>query len=460
MALLQFPRSKARPAQEPVPGEPAVDAGGENTVPDDARGAMRFGLVALVLGFGGFLLWAAMAPLDEGVVAPGNVSIDTRRKTVQHLSGGIVRELLVREGQMVREGEPILRLDAATSRATYEASRQRYLGLRAMESRLRAEQVNAATTINWHPDLAAAAKDPLVRQHMDTQQQLAASRRASLQADLQAIQETIAGQEGLIVSYRSMTESRRSQLALLQDELKNTRELVQDGYAPRNRQLELERNVAEANASLAELQGNIVRAQRTITEQRQRAIARQQEYRKDVEQQLADVSREVISEGEKLRAVENDLTRTEIRSPATGQVVGLAMHTVGGVVQAGQKLMDIVPGSDPLLLEARVPPQFIDRVRAGSPVDIRFNAFAHSPQLVVEGKVTSVSGDLIQEGQNIPPYYLVRATVTPEGLKKLGNRQLQPGMPAEVVIRTGDRSLLTYILHPLTKRMAASMKEE
>lgn len=461
MALLQFPSRKARPAPEPVAGEAPVDpnTNTEPSVTDDAGRAMRFGLLALAIGFGGFLVWAAMAPLDEGVVAPGNVSIDTRRKTVQHLSGGIVREVLVREGQMVREGQPILRLDEATSRATYEASRQRYLGLRAMTSRLQAEQANSST-INWHPDLVAAARDPLVRQHMDTQQQLAISRRASLQADLQAIQETIAGQEGLIQSYRSMTESRQSQLALLQDELKNTRELVKDGYAPRNRQLELERNVAEANASLAELQGNIVRAQRAITEQKQRAIARQQEYRKDVEQQLADVSREVISEGEKLRAVENDLARTEIRSPATGQVVGLAMHTVGGVVTPGQKIMDIVPESDPLLLEARVPPQFIDRVRAGLPVDIRFNSFAHAPQLVVDGKVTSVSGDLIQEGQNIPPYYLVRATVTPEGLKKLGNRQLQPGMPAEVVIRTGDRSLLTYILHPLTKRMAASMKEE
>jgi protease secretion system membrane fusion protein len=136
------------------------------------------------------------------------------------------------------------------------------------------------------------------------------------------------------------------------------------------------------------------------------------------------------------------------------------MQTVGGVVQPGQKLMDIVPGDAPLLLEARVPPQFIDRVRAGLPVDIRFSAFAHSPQLVVDGQVSSVSGDLIVENQNTPPYYLARVSVTPEGLRKLGARQMQPGMPAEVVFRTGERSLLTYLLHPLTKRFAASMKEE
>jgi len=455
MALLQFkPRSKPADAEPELPeAEPALPA-------EDAGRAVRIGLWALAIGFGGFLLWAALAPLDEGVVAPGGVSIDTRRKAVQHLTGGIVREVLVREGQAVRQGQPLMRLDDAVARANYEASRQRYLGLRAMESRLRAEQAGAAA-IGWHPDLLKAAGDPQVRQHMDNQQQLLAARRAALAADLQAIEESIEGQQGLVASYRLMSQNRRAQLALLQDELKNTRELVQEGYAPRNRQLELERMAAEAGAADAELQGNLVRAQRAITEQRQRAIARRQQERKDVEQQLADVSREVIAEGEKYRAVENDLARTEIRSPATGQVVGLAIQTVGGVIQPGQKLMDIVPEQAPLLLEARVAPQFIDRVRPGMQVDIRFSAFAHSPQLVVDGRVESVSGDLIAEpNSNVPPYYLARVSVTPEGLRQLGRRHLQPGMPAEVVIRTGERSLLTYLLHPLTKRIAASMKED
>jgi membrane fusion protein, protease secretion system len=458
MALLHFPRRK----NEPVAPADVVDVDAEESAPaEDASRAMRIGLWALAIGFGGFLLWAATAPLDEGVVAPGSVSIDTRRKTVQHLSGGIVREVLVGEGQQVREGQPVIRLDDAVARANYEASRQRYLGLRAMQSRLQAEQSRAAA-VQWHPDLLKSSGDPLVRQHMDNQQQLMSARRAALAADLQAIQETVHGQEGLIQSYRQMSENRRGQLALLQDELKNTRELVQEGYAPRNRQLELERMVAESRTADAELQGNLVRAQRMITEQRQRAIARQQEYRKDVEQQLADISREVIAEAEKYRSVENDLTRMEIRAPASGQVVGISVQTVGGVIQPGQKLMDIVPEKEPLLLEARVAPQFIDRVRAGLPVDIRFSAFAHTPQLVVDGKVSSVSGDLIVDSNNpnAPPYYLARVAVTPEGLKRLGPRQLQPGMPAEVVIKTGERSLLTYLLHPLTKRVAASMKEE
>jgi membrane fusion protein, protease secretion system len=179
-----------------------------------------------------------------------------------------------------------------------------------------------------------------------------------------------------------------------------------------------------------------------------------------VEGQLTDVTREVESEEGKFIALRNDLQRVEIRSPASGQVVGLALQTVGGVLQPGQKIMDIVPENETLLLEARVPPHLIDRVHADLPVDVRFNAFAHSPQLVVEGKVVSVSGDLLTEQQGNIQYYLARIALTPEAYKKLGKRTLQPGMPVEVVLKTGERSLLNYLLHPLTKRMAASMKEE
>ena len=268
------------------------------------------------------------------------------------------------------------------------------------------------------------------------------------------------GQEGLIQGYQGMLESRKSQLALLSEELRNTRGLVAEGYAPRNRQFELERAVAESNTSLAELQGNTVRARRSIGELRQKGIARQQEYRKEIETQMAEVSREVQGEAEKYRALQNDLERIDIKAPVSGQVVGLAVQNAGGVIQPGQKLMDIVPNDEPLLLEARVQPHFIDRVHAGLPVDIRFSAFSHSPSLVVDGKVLSISGDLITEPQTNVSYYLARIAVTPDGLKKLGARQMQAGMPAEVIFRTGERSLLTYLLGPLTKRVAASMKEE
>lgn len=168
----------------------------------------------------------------------------------------------------------------------------------------------------------------------------------------------------------------------------------------------------------------------------------------------------MLSEEQKFKSVSNDLERTEIKAPAAGQVVSLAVQTVGSVVQPGQKLMDIVPEDEPLLLEAHVAPHLIDRVKSGLPVDVRFNSFAHSPQLVVEGKVVSVSADLLTEPQTGVPYYLARVQVTSEGAKTLGKRQLHPGMPVEVVFKTGERSVLTYLLHPLIKRMSASMKEE
>ncbi len=419
----------------------------------------RIGMWAMAIGFAGFLVWAAFAPLDEGVPAGALVAIDTKRKSVQHLSGGIVNEVLVKEGQQVKEGQVLLRINDAVSRANFESVRQRYLGYRATESRLLAERQGQGS-IAFHPDVAAVKSDPVVMQQMLTQEQLFSSRRASQQAELRGLDESIQGQEALLKAYEGMAVSRKNQLSSLQEELANTRGLVAEGYAPRNRQLELERMTAESTSLNTELQGNMVRTTKAILELRQRGLMRQQEYRKEVESQLADISRELQADAEKLRAVTEDLSRTEIKAPATGQVVGLSVQTVGGVIQPGQKLMDIVPEDEKLILEARVPPHVIDRVHGELPVDIRFNAFANSPQLVVNGVVSSVSGDLLTDPATNLSYYLARVAVTPEGLKKLGKRQMQPGMPAEVIFKTGERSMLTYVLHPLTKRLAASMTEE
>jgi protease secretion system membrane fusion protein len=421
--------------------------------------AARIGLWALGLGFGGFLLWAGLAPLDEGVPGQGMIAIDTKRKSVQHLSGGLIKEVLVGEGSIVTEGQVLLRLDEAVTRANFESIRQRYLGLRAMEGRLLTEQRGGANIV-FHPDVQASIKDPQIRQVVMTQEQLMASRRASLRADLQSNEESIQGQLGLIQAYESMLLNRKNQQALLGEELTNTRSLVKEGYAPRNRQLELERMASDISSSIAELQGNTIRATRAVAELRQRAIVRQQEYRKEVDSQLADVAREVHGDAERFTAVKEDLARTEIKSPAAGQVVGLAIQTVGSVISPGQKLMDIVPEDQTLLVEVRVAPHLIDRVKADLPVDVRFSSFAQTPQLVVDGKVVSVSGDLLTDPQNGVSYYLARVGVTANGYTQLGKRQLQPGMPVEVIFLTGERSMLTYLLSPLTKRIAASMKEE
>ena len=458
MAIKNFKKSLTSSVQDAQVVRTSEDA--TSNASSDTSAVARTGLWVLGLGFGGFLLWAAFAPLDEGVPTQGMVTIDTKRKTVQHLSGGIVKEVLVHEGQQVKEGEPLLRLDAAVARANYESVRQRYLGYRAMQSRLFAEQAGNAA-IDFHPDVKAAMNDPLIKQQIVTQQQLIQARRAALAADLQGIEENIQGLKEQLGSYQNILVQRRNQLSLLNEELNNVRGMVKEGYAPRNRQLELERMVAESNAAIADLVGNSLRVNRQVAELGQRSMARKQEYRKEIESQLADITRETQSDAEKFVAVTADLDRMEIKAPANGQVVGLTVQTVGAVLQPGQKLLDVVPDNQTLLLEAHIPPHLIDKVQSGLPADIRFNTFAHSPQLVVEGKILSVSGDLLSDPQAPQfAYYLARVQVTPAGMKTLGQRQMQPGMPVEIVIKTGERSLLTYLIHPLTKRMAASLKEE
>ena len=436
----------------------ATDVIPKETVTHAGRSA-RIGLWALGIGFGGFLLWAGLAPLDEGVPGQGMVTLDTKSKTVQHLTGGLIKEILVGEGDHVQEGQLLIRLDEAVARANFEGARQRYVGLRAMEGRLLAEQ-RSLSKITFHPDVVEASQDPQIREVVRTQEQLFDSRRAALRADLQSTEESIQGQLGLIQAYEGMLVNRKNQQALLTEELNNTRGLVKEGYAPRNRQLELERMASESSSGIVELQGNTVRAKRAVAELKQRIIVRQQEYRKEVEAQLAEVGREVPGDEEKYRVSNGDLGRIAIKSPATGQVVGLAFQTVGGVIGPGQKLMDIVPEDQTLLVEARVAPHLIDRVTKGLPVDVRFSSFAHTPQLVVQGEVVSISGDLLVDQHSGAGYYLARVAVTADGYKKLGKRQLQPGMPVEVVFITGERSMLTYLLNPLTKRIAASMNEE
>ena len=442
-----------RPAPESDAALPADDPSLDTASP------ARLGLWVLGIGFGGFLLWACFAPLDEGVPTQGMVTIETKRKAVQHLSGGIIKAVHVKEGQFVKAGQPLIEIDEAATQANYESVRQRYLNLRATESRLLAEQSNA-DKISFHPDLLAAKGDPRVAADLANQESLFMSRRSALRAELQAADESIQGQEAALRGYQGMLESRKAQRQFLQEELAGLRGLAAEGYAPRNTLLELERTAAENASSIADLIGNIERAQRAIAELKLRKVQRQQEYRKEVDSQLADVRSQVQAEAEKFAAMKDELARTVIRAPVDGQVVGLVAQTVGGVITPGQKVMDIVPMDETLLLETRVPPHLIDRVQPGRKADVRFTAFAHSPQLVVPGKVESVSGDLLTDPQNGSTYYLARVSITPEGVQKLGNRQMHAGMPAEVIIVTGERPLIVYLLRPLLSRLAVSMKEE
>ena len=427
----------------------------------DTRAPARLGFWVLIVGFGLFLAWAAWAPLDEGVVAPATVSVEMRRKTIQHLQGGVIKEVLVGEGQRVKRGDTLVVLDDAAVRASFESIRQNYLSQRAMESRLLAE-ATGKSGIDFHPDLLGAA-DPVAQQLMAVQRQVLASRQAALRAEMDAGQQSIAGYENQSAGLQRMLASRRQQAEIQSRQLGSVQALSAEGYAPRNQALQLEQQQAELMSALTDLEKNIQGAKSAALEVRLRLTQRQQEYLREVSSQLAEVRREVQANQERLAAITADLGRMVLKSPVDGQVVGLVLAQAGaGVVTPGQKLMDIVPEGETLLLDAKVPPHVIDRIQVGENAEVRFSSFADSPTLVVHGRLVSLGGDAMSEqvGAAMMTYYLARVELTPEGVKALGGRNLQPGMPAEVLIKTGERSLLTYMLHPMLKRVAAAMTEE
>ncbi|MDP2248691.1 MAG: HlyD family type I secretion periplasmic adaptor subunit [Nitrosomonadales bacterium] len=423
----------------------------------------HLGILILLIGLGGFLLWAALAPLDEGVPTEGVVNIESNHRAVQHLTGGIISKILVREGQAVKAGDILFTLDDTAAKARFDEVRQRYMGLLAQESRLLAEK-SGATSILFQEDLIKNQDDPYIQYLMLNQSQLLRARQQALAADVEAMRESIQGQMVLIEGYKGVLASYQSQAALLNDQLSGIRQLVTEGFAPRNQQNELEQKLAQAYGQIASVESNILRSQKSILELNQRITARQQTEKKEIDTEMAQVKLAVQADAEKYKPLKDELQRVIVTSPATGQVVGLQVHTIGAVIQPGQKIMDIVPFGEPLILDAKIPPHLIDKIHVGQDADVRFSTFANSPQLLLEGKVKTVSNDLLMdraEGGQLPfSYYLARVSITPEGMQTLGDRRLQPGMPVQIVIRTGERTLLTYIMHPLVKRIAASMKEE
>ena len=445
---------------------PGKNAAPIDTMPGDVKRANRIGILAVVVSFAAFLIWASFAPLAQGVAAQGTVMLDTKRKQVQHPSGGILREILVKEGQLVREGEVLMRLDPVQTRANLETTLQQYLGYRALESRLLAER-SGAGSIQFHPSLFSAASGQNAAQHRDNQQQLFESRRNSRQLELKATDEALAGLEASLKGTEGGLEARRMQAQMTAKELESTRGLAAEGFAALQRVRELERSLVDTKGAIADLEANRLRIEQSIQEQQSRRELKLKDFLRDVNQQLTDVQKEVEAIEERLKANQAEMDRIEIRAPVAGQVVGLTIQTVGGVVTGSQKLMDIVPSQEDLLIEAKVPPNFIDRVKAGQHVDVRFTTFANTPQLVVEGRLESISTDAIDASgaMSLSPtgfntFYLGRVKLTNSGVEKLQGRQLQAGMPVEVVIKTGERSVLKYLLHPIIKRMASSMIEE
>lgn len=425
----------------------------------DTRSPIRLGFWVLIVGLGAFLVWAAFAPLDQGVPASAVVSVEGRRSTLQHLQGGVIRKLNVRDGSLVKEGDVLVELDDAIARATYETIRQNYLTQRAMESRLAAELSNAAS-ITFHPDVMVQG-EPVAAQQRAIQTQLFDARRAARDADLAAGQQVLASLQAQVGAIGSVLFDRRAQQALQSQQLGGVKQLAEEGFAPRNQALQLEQSTAEMRGIIGNLENERAKLNSTLAESRLRLLGRRQEYAKEAGNEMAQVRRDVQANEEKLAAARLELSRMQIRSPASGQVIGLQARNPGGVVQAGQPLMDILPADGALILDVRIPPHVINHVAQGNEVEVRFAAFSAEPHLVVLGKVVSLSGDAVTDlHTNVPvSYYAARVALTPDGMKALKGHVVQPGMTAEVLIKTGERTLLNYLVGPLMNRVSSSMTE-
>jgi len=425
----------------------------------DSRRPVRLGIILLLSAFLAVILWAVFAPLDAGVPAPGVVAVESKRKIVQHLTGGIIKVVHVTEAQLVKAGDPLITLDDTLAKANRDAVRQQYYSLQAQTDRLHAEMLQAPK-ITFTPALVEAGADQLAAESMSTQQQLFATRRQALKGELEILASSERSQQEQIVALEAQLRGKKEQLKFVDEQLAGSRELAKEGYLSRKSRFDEERLAVDLNASVLELTSTVARARSMAIEAGQRRLQRQRDFQKEVETQYSESRREAIVAGERFRSASEDYRRTVIRAPVDGYVNGLSALTVGSVVSPAVRLMDIVPKDEALILEVKIEPHVIDRVHAGLAVAINLSVFANSPSLVVDGELISVSPDLVSDSNpNVPPHYLGRVKVTPEGMKKLGDRSLQPGMPVQVTIRTGERSMLTYLLKPLMLRLAGAMKE-
>ncbi|MND61118.1 Type I secretion system membrane fusion protein PrsE [compost metagenome] len=439
---------------EMIPADP------RSVVDLDVGRPARWGVWLVLAGFGGFLLWSWLAPLDAGVVATGTVKVTNNRKAVQHLTGGTVEAILVREGDLVKKGQEVVRLDSLRAAAEEGAISAQYIVSKTVENRLEAER-DGRDVVTYDPELLKRFKgDYRLEAAMDLQQRLLDTRRAGLAGEISILQENLAASAVQLKGLQQVYSARASQIGFLNQELQGTRVLSAEGYVPRNRLLELERSNADLAAGQAENLNNIARVRSQTTEIKLRILQRQHDYLKEVESQLTETAKENTTLADRLRALDYEVTHTVIRSPIDGMVQALSIATVGGIIQPGFKIMEIVPLNEPLQVDAMIPVQAIDKMVPGLPVDISFPAFNHAQTPNIPGRVMTISADRLMDEESKEPFYLAQVEVTPDGMSLLGSNHIRPGMPASVTIKTGERNMLSYLLKPMLERVDSSFKEQ
>ncbi|MBN3050069.1 HlyD family type I secretion periplasmic adaptor subunit [Pectobacterium brasiliense] len=425
----------------------------------DEKRAVRLGWLLVLAGFGGFLLWALFAPLDKGVMVNGSVVISGNRKVVQHSQGGIVDKIQVKDGDRVEAGQILLTLNEVDARSASEGLDGQYLQLVAREGRLLAEQQRLSDMV-MTPRLQPLAGKPGMSVITALQRDLLRSRQQSLKLEAEGMRSSIAGMEASLSAQRQVMSSKQKQRETLEQQLQGLRSLAAEKYVPRNKMLENERLLAQLNGDIAQLAGDINRTRRDIEQQTLLIAQRQQEYDKEVNSELADVRALLSDVGSKKEKADFNLANIQMRAPVSGTVVGLKVFTEGGVIAPGQTLLEIVPDDQPLLVDARLPVELVDKVWPGLSVELQFVAFNQSTTPRVAGTVELLSADRLLDERDGSPYYSLRVQVDESGKRALEGLEVKPGMPVQGFVRTGERSFVNYLFKPLMDRLHLALTEE
>lgn len=427
----------------------------------DATGTARLGLWIIAIGLGGFLLWASFAPLAQGVSGSGTVVVAGERKTVQSLSGGSVEKILVREGDHVQVGQLLLQLNTVQAQSQLDVAIGQWLSARSVEARLIAESLSLEA-IRWPADLLARSSDPRAREDMQLQGNMFETRRAELENRLQIMQSATESLEEQLSSYKQIKSHLETQLSFQHKELDGLRSLAAEGYVPRNRLFEAERNSAQISAQLTAGIADIGKTRQSINESKLQALQVRQAFRIEAESQLTAISGDASSLTERIKALEFEVRNAAIRAPVAGQVINLIVHTEGGVIPPAQRLMDIVPKGSAWIIKAKFEPLVADRLKPGLPVNLNFSSLTSAVIPVVVGKVVNVSGDQLLDEQTRLPYFAVEVEVPADAVATLlaNGLDVKPGMQATVLVQTGERTFINYLLKPMTARFRGALKEE
>ena len=429
--------------------------------PRSAAFFTRLGVGVIAAVFGGITIWSVAAPIDGAVIAAGQVVVETNRKAVQHLEGGVIGAIHVREGDRVEAGAVVARLDDTMQKANLGLIDGQLTELYARRARLEAERdrLDEMAPPRGAPEILGAS---LFSAKMAGQQQLFDARRATRRMQTALLEERIVQQNERIGGLGAQIASLRDQNRLITDELAGVRDLHAQGFAPLTRVRELEREAKRLGGERGAFQASVAEAESIIAEARLEIERLREAGREEAITELRDAEVSISELEERRIAALDALRRTEILAPQSGRVLGLAVHTIGGVIAPGAPLMEIVPENDRLQVAAQVAPQDVDKLRPGQETLVRFSVFGSRRTPETDGTVSRISADAMTDDVTGLSYYLVIIDI-PEGedlSTLLNGANLVPGMPVETFIRTGAKPAISYLLKPLTDSMARSMREE